>query len=714
MQTLKDLRRKFHKTTLPRTKPRKAKVIPFATPHNTFDVVPSELKAGECWVVWREEVRDGRPTKVPKDVNTGNNASADDPSTWTTFDAAVTEYKNYPAQLNGIGRVFDGFDGFMGIDFDDCLDEHGYIIPSHAAAQWLYQLNSYSEVSPSGRGVKVWVRATHDLGGKAGRRDSKLGVEIYSKQRFFTVTGARLKKYSGKVEQRQDVVEALYKSIFSTKPLDASPGGTWSGLSDDEIIKRAGAAKNGEKFKKLWAGEWEQDYGSQSEADSALCHMFWFWSGGNRETVRRMFGQSALGQRDKWQDRSDYQNSTLDAACKGDTYKGAQANTSAAPNEEIVWKPLKALLSEPVVPTEWLWQDRLVAGSLSIIAAKPKVGKSVLLRNLALAVARGEMFLGAPVKKGPVLYLSLEERREDVTADFRRMGADGSEDILIADSGTVFSAVKAVEEMKPVVLCADPLIRLTGVKDTNDYAQQYLALGPLIDVARKTGTHIVCSHHSSKIASGDAIDAPLGSTAMGGAVSTLIVLRRSQNGRRTIETRQRIGKDMEETTLNMNDETHIISMGLSAEIADVNVKSQEILNFLADKKDREFTVRDIRKAVSGRNYLVGIALQQLHTHGKVKRSGDGERGKPYQFSRSGSRDSRICTRSAGTTSPTNTETRMNKGLQVVPTNMRVSKESGNQIRSKRGKGRSGSRTSLVLGSGSRKYTREGHPRGGVQ
>ncbi len=77
---------------------------------------------------------------------------------------------------------------------------------------------------------------------------------------------------------------------------------------------------------------------------------------------------------------------------------------------------LGELLSRPVVPVDYVWRGRLVAGSISIIASKPKVGKSTPGRNLALAVARGESFLGWPVKRGPVLYFALEERAEDVAA----------------------------------------------------------------------------------------------------------------------------------------------------------------------------------------------------------------------------------------------------------------------------------------------------------
>jgi RecA-family ATPase len=64
-----------------------------------------------------------------------------------------------------------------------------------------------------------------------------------------------------------------------------------------------------------------------------------------------------------------------------------------------------------------------VAGTFSLAVAKPKVGKSTFARNLALAVSKGIPFLGRETKQGSVIYLALEERVEDITADFRAMGA---------------------------------------------------------------------------------------------------------------------------------------------------------------------------------------------------------------------------------------------------------------------------------------------------
>jgi hypothetical protein len=290
------------------------------------------------------------------------------------------------------------------------------------------------------------------------------------------------------------------------------------------------------------------------------------------------------------------------------------------------------LLSRPVVPVDWILRERLVAGSVSIVASKPKCGKSTLARNLALAVARGESFLGWPVNQGAVLYLALEERVEDVAADFRAMGATGGEDIQFADAGTVHDVVAILRDKKPVLLVVDPLFRLVRVQDGNAYAETYAALGPLIDVARETGTHILCLHHSSKLAKAEAIDAPIGSTALGGAVSTLIVMRRTESYR-TLQTVQRIGTDLPETVLRFDPLTRRLSLGnlrTGFEIANI---SEAILRALADKS---MTEPEIDGAIEGRTTVKRRALRELTGNGRIARSGSGKKGDPFRYEKASS------------------------------------------------------------------------------
>lgn len=58
--------------------------------------------------------------------------------------------------------------------------------------------------------------------------------------------------------------------------------------SDEEVLARATAAANGQKFADLYAGRWQDYYPSQSEADFALVDIIAFYTQ-NRAQIARMF-----------------------------------------------------------------------------------------------------------------------------------------------------------------------------------------------------------------------------------------------------------------------------------------------------------------------------------------------------------------------------------------------------------------------------------------
>ena len=140
--------------------------------------IPEALRALDQWVTWRYE----RDTKVPYSPQTGRRASSTKPETWASYAVTVTAQES--RGHSGIGFVFSVFDPFTGVDLDDCIDESGAI--ADWARQIVASLDSYTEVSPSGRGLKVWVEGTVPTSVKTQQ------IEIYSERRYFTVTGQHL------------------------------------------------------------------------------------------------------------------------------------------------------------------------------------------------------------------------------------------------------------------------------------------------------------------------------------------------------------------------------------------------------------------------------------------------------------------------------------------------------------------------------------------
>jgi hypothetical protein len=289
------------------------------------------------------------------------------------------------------------------------------------------------------------------------------------------------------------------------------------------------------------------------------------------------------------------------------------------------------LLKEPEEVVRWLVEDRLPSGGLSILAGKPKAGKSTLARGLALAVARGEAWLGWTTARGPVFYLALEEKRSEVRAHFAAMGAtDEDVHVFVAQAPADAPARlrEAAQLEHPVLIIVDPLFRFVRVKDGNDYAEMSRALEPLLALARDTGAHVLVVHHLGK-GDREGADAILGSTAIRAAVDTSLLLRRSEKYR-TLASEQRYGADLPEITLNLEPVTRTITAGPARAEADMVEAGAAILDFLRTAEEPA-TEATISEAVEGRKAVKEKAIRQLVREGRVVRTGGGRRSDPYRY-----------------------------------------------------------------------------------
>jgi primase-polymerase (primpol)-like protein len=147
-----------------------------------WDNIPGELRARPQWVLWRYEDRRGRWTKVPHEPN-GAPASSTDTTTWAPFDFVQTAYLT-GGSYDGVGFVLTPTDPFVAFDFDHCVDRETGEITDPKVREYVIRLDSYTEISPSGTGLRLIVRA------KLPERDRKSGrFECYEDRRFVSMTG---------------------------------------------------------------------------------------------------------------------------------------------------------------------------------------------------------------------------------------------------------------------------------------------------------------------------------------------------------------------------------------------------------------------------------------------------------------------------------------------------------------------------------------------
>lgn len=300
---------------------------PPAETHITGDpyhAVPHELKARPQWVVWLYHFKaaEDEPSKMLYQTN-GWAASTTNPKTCTTYSRALACYQKHTAgqrfkyryrskrdapyqhlkcDLAGIGYVFTEDDDYTGIDLDDCIID-GKVQPWAIEIIDTFKGAAYIEVSPSGKGLKIWTRAklppdiTHKvyLQGNTGS-----AIEAYDRGRYFTVTGKG--KYA--IGDGQDTVDWLVAKYLK-KATPATPTPARPPVNDTrdttDIKQLIDNSRQRGKYHALMQGNWHSYYGSHSEADLGLISLLCFWTQ-DAQHLDAIFRQSQL-YRDKWDEK---------------------------------------------------------------------------------------------------------------------------------------------------------------------------------------------------------------------------------------------------------------------------------------------------------------------------------------------------------------------------------------------------------------------------
>lgn len=516
--------------------------------------IPDELKALPRWVLWRPEYRNGKPkpTKVPYNPklvtdttleNWQKRASTTDPRTWDQFTNALAVLNQCQGELQGVGICVGS--PYCGVDIDNCLEEGGNL--STFAQDIIRRLNSYTEISPSGKGVRILIKAAK--GKKRCRRDD-LGIEIYDHSRYFTITGRHIAGTPCTIEERQAELDALHAELFPPKAASLpSDGQSVVGQEDDEILSLARSAGNGDKFRALWGGN-ENDlvklgyaHGdgcvNRSAADLALCNILAFYTQ-DEEQIDRLFRASGLV-RDKWE-RADYRKRTISEALDAVTehYQGPDAelhemekrldeffkdNGVDPPQQTAVMAEPSGYRFAPIdsatfarnrYQIEWLVRRLLVKNQPCIVGGPKKSLKTSLLVDLAVSLGSGKPFLGHFPVERPVKTVLVSGESGDYTLQetaLRICKAKGI-DLAVTLCGWDFRLPRLSVEQELATLSAgirdqgyevviiDPLYLclLSGSKDKN--AGSIFDMGPLLLQAAHAclsagSTPILC-HHSIK------------------------------------------------------------------------------------------------------------------------------------------------------------------------------------------------------------------------
>jgi putative DNA primase/helicase len=526
--------------------------------------IPACMKREMRWGIWRYEPRKGADgatkwTKPPIDPATGGRASVNNLETWGAYPDAHYAYRT--GTYDGMGVVFTAEDDYIGIDLDECRQPAtGQIAP--AAMAVVRDIDSYTEISPSGTGLKIFAKGRlPGVGGKRGRK------EVYDRERYFTVTGHHLDCTPGTVNERTEAVAAFYAEHFGKRP--ATPTVSTPRNPEMDVDGQAALARafpRMEQYQRNLANgadvnRFGKEYKSGSEADMALiCALV--QAGLDGEEVFAAFFASARGRMavDRYGDddaerrirrsieeahgwvEERREESPLPVlpntkASAATAQRTNEALTEAVFDDAVTARrrrfPLltgDAILRQP--RPRFLIDDMLVEETLSAMIGKEGTFKSFIALDLALRIATGTPFHGRAVRQGHAVYVAAEGmggigKRAAAWAASHQCAIPACfhllpESVRLLERGDVQGVLDTLHPLpeSPTLLVVDTLARAIEGGDENS-AKDMGALIAAADILRtRLRCHVLLIHHENK--SGGA----RGSTSLLGAIDTRIDVHR--------------------------------------------------------------------------------------------------------------------------------------------------------------------------------------------
>lgn len=275
------------------------------------------------WVNYKLEEVKGKMTKVPYSPIMGGKASSTDAETWGTVDNA---FRVSPQ----IGIVFTPDMKLLGVDIDHCLEGNKIVHEEKEKIErFIKEANSYTEISPSGEGLHVFLEI-EDGAGLALEANRHGNFECYTKGRYFTVTskpfGAQKdirRIESGSAKLLLEILGYPWGKQTGKELSDSTQGnsiddergsnifGKANNQTDTDVLEKIFNAKNGEEVKKLWNGDASAYNNDLSVADMGLLAHLAFWTRKDAGQMERLWMQSPLGAREKTQTRKDYRDRSI-------------------------------------------------------------------------------------------------------------------------------------------------------------------------------------------------------------------------------------------------------------------------------------------------------------------------------------------------------------------------------------------------------------------
>lgn len=487
------------------------------------------------WVCWKYEPKKGfgylpaKPedraknqhyNKRPVNPHTGRFGSHTNRQDWGTLPQALARYTK-DQTLDGIGFIFNG-DGAVLIDPDDCRNPNtGAITPRVKAL--VDQLDCYTELSVSGTGLHCipWADIPDSF-------RKKTDIEVYATARFAALTFDILPEYpSDELPDRTHVVRDLIEPESSVQvgkgEIAELLRGTGLELSaDDEDVLEELKSRDPE-FQSMWVGDWRSLPGvgnkSHSQADDVFLRKLCAVTQDQTQMARLYLLSGMGGNAREHANPLDYLNRSIASALRaGPPKKRGRPRKEQDPGlsrEDAQWEVI-TLSTRKMLPTSWIWENRVMMHGISEFIGDPDLGKTTLAFGVIARVTTGGLMPDGTKSdlEGPadVLILSAEDdpertiipRLEAAGADLTRCHTlrihhdrQGELILTIPDDIERLREVIRAHGIKLIVI--DPIVAyLSDAIDSHKDASVRRALTPLAELSHEQGVAILCIRHMNK------------------------------------------------------------------------------------------------------------------------------------------------------------------------------------------------------------------------
>jgi hypothetical protein len=634
---------------------------------NLIQQLPQELKDLQTFVLWEHYLDEDEPKKRPFDwrTETGHGKGNNDPNLHLSFDDALAKIKEIGSEDIGLAIyqpdtgtpiMFEGKQTYLHI-----VDLDGFVAALDGKTKFLglgseiVELcnDSYFEVSPSGRGVKIFVVSDMpptkketfklpkndyaDTYPDVKKYNESHAVEIFSKGYWNCITGDRwTDKYPKLKFVSMEQLKEIYTLLQSRAPakkqpellqhlvdtpqsnnkltpkglinvlarIDNQPEDVWSDVANS--LARVYGASGEDYFVKYSKGEYnKQPYAKYNELDVRIR-----FSRAVKEVDSRPSGYG------------------IRRLCQlaGVDVNQQEFEVITSVNNQLLFNGITAeeLSLKTFPPMKWAIQDILPEGCY-LLTARPKVGKSWLALQLCLAVAFGGSIFGKNVVKGKAVYLALEDNQRRLQSRLKQLRPQGfatpdlilHTDWLKFDKGGVEKLIELIEKEKPKLIVIDTLAKVRPESRRNNgvYTEDYQALEPITKVANQYRCTILIVHHNRKGKSeSDPIEQVSGSLGLTGAVDGSLVIDGNRSDK--MYTLSLIGRDIPNDDAlaiarQANGEWHLLGQAKAVFISSERKEIAELLK-LNPKGLKPKEISDIlcKKPEAVRKLLLSMASEQ--------------------------------------------------------------------------------------------------------